>query len=179
MRSISCELSGFPRSHSGGESACQCRRRGFSPWVWKIPWKRKWQPTPVLVSGKFHGQQSLVGYSSWGLQESDMTDWTLTLTRPSYQFGRGTETAGKRAGHSHSKSEWPQEMTNWLELTRSKEGDAPTSDTPMETMRVSTPTVREQKAGRDPVPGNPHPFPKTAGIIVPLTSLWNYPAHKN
>ena len=57
-------------------------------------------------------------------------------------------------------------MANWLELTRSK-----LSATPMETMTVSTPTIREQKVGGDPIPGNPHPFPKIVGIIVPLTSL--------
>ena len=43
-------------------------------WVRKIPWSRKWQPTPVLLPGKFHGQRSLVSYNSWGCKESDMTD---------------------------------------------------------------------------------------------------------
>jgi len=33
------------------------------PWVWKIPWRMKWQPTPVFWPGKSHGQRSLVGYS--------------------------------------------------------------------------------------------------------------------
>ena len=43
---------------SGEEAACQCRRRkrhGFDPWVRKIPWRRKWQPTPVFLPGKSHG----------------------------------------------------------------------------------------------------------------------------
>ena len=43
-------------------------------WVEKIPWRRKWQPTPVFLPGKFHGQQSLVGYSPWGHQELDTTE---------------------------------------------------------------------------------------------------------
>ena len=34
--------------------------------VRKIPWRRKWQPTPVFLPGKFHGQRSPVGYSPWG-----------------------------------------------------------------------------------------------------------------
>ena len=42
------------------------RRPGFSPWVGKIPWRRKWQPTPVFLLGKSHGQRSLVDSSSWG-----------------------------------------------------------------------------------------------------------------
>ena len=50
---------------SGKESACQCRRCKFNPWVRKIPWRRKWQPTPVFLSGKFHEQRSLAGYSPW------------------------------------------------------------------------------------------------------------------
>ena len=45
-------------------------------WVEKIPWRRKWQPTPVFLPGKFHGQRSLVGYSPWGHQESDTTEAT-------------------------------------------------------------------------------------------------------
>ena len=47
-------------------SACQCRRHKrcrFDPWVGKIPWKRKWQPTPASLSGKSQGQRSLAGYS--------------------------------------------------------------------------------------------------------------------
>ena len=61
---------------SGKESNCQCRRCGklrFSPWVGKIPWRRAWQPTPVLLPGKSHGQRSLAGYSSWGCKELDVT----------------------------------------------------------------------------------------------------------
>ena len=38
---------------------------------WKIPWRRKWQPTPVFLPGKSHGQRSLVGYSPWGCSELD------------------------------------------------------------------------------------------------------------
>ena len=43
-------------------------------------WRRKWQPTPVFLPGKSHGQRSLVGYSPWGRKESDMTDFTYFLT---------------------------------------------------------------------------------------------------
>ena len=53
----------------GQESTCQCRshkRYGFDPWVRKIPWRRRWQPTPLFLPGKFHGQRSLLGYSPWG-----------------------------------------------------------------------------------------------------------------
>ena len=46
----------------------------FDPWVGKIPWRRKWQPTPVLLPEKSHGQRSLVGYIPWGRKESDTTE---------------------------------------------------------------------------------------------------------
>ena len=69
------ENRGFPgASHTGKESACQCRRHGFDPWVRKIPWRRKWQPTPVFLPGKFQRQRNLVGYSPWDRKESDTTE---------------------------------------------------------------------------------------------------------
>ena len=49
------------------------RRCGFHPWVKKIPWRRKWQSTPVFLPGEFHRQRSLEGYSSWGRKLLDMT----------------------------------------------------------------------------------------------------------
>ena len=55
----------------------QCRkheRQGFYPWVGKIPWRRKWQPTPIFLPGEPHGERSLVGYSPWGHKESDTTE---------------------------------------------------------------------------------------------------------
>ena len=48
------------------------KRHGFDPWVGKIPWSRKWQPTPVFLPGKFHGQMSLVGYIVHGVTKSQM-----------------------------------------------------------------------------------------------------------
>ena len=56
----------FPVGASGKEPAYQYRRHkrgGFDPWVRKIPWRRAWQPTPVLLLGESDGQRSLVGYS--------------------------------------------------------------------------------------------------------------------
>ena len=58
----------------------QCRRHwrlGFNPWVRKILWRRKWQPTAVFLPEKIsHGQRSLVCCSSWGLKsQTCMSDW--------------------------------------------------------------------------------------------------------
>ena len=66
---------GLPLWLSCWRICVQCGRPGFNPWVGKIPWRRKWQPTPVLLLGKFHQQRSMVGYSPWGRKESDMNEW--------------------------------------------------------------------------------------------------------
>ena len=51
---------------SDKESAYQRRRLRFNPWIGKIPWRRKWQPTLVFLPGKSHGQRGLIGYCPWG-----------------------------------------------------------------------------------------------------------------
>ena len=52
----------------------KCRKPGFSLWVGKIPWRRKWQPTPVFLPGKSHGRKSLVSYSPRGRKKLDTTE---------------------------------------------------------------------------------------------------------
>ena len=64
-----------PGGSDGKASCLQCGRPGFYPWVGKILRRRKWQPTPVLLPGKSHGQRSIVGYSPQGCKELDMTEW--------------------------------------------------------------------------------------------------------
>ena len=70
-------VSGLPRCCSDKESACQCRT-GCNPWVGKIPWGMKWQPTLVFLPGESRGQRSLAGYSPWGRRESDMIEHTCS-----------------------------------------------------------------------------------------------------
>ena len=68
---------GFPGGASGKESTCQgrrCKRRGLDPWVEEIFRRRKWQPAPVFLPGKFHGQKSQMGYSPWGHEEWQVTE---------------------------------------------------------------------------------------------------------
>ena len=72
----------FPGGSDGKASAFSVEDPGSIPG--KIPWRRKWRPTPVLLPGKFHGLRSLVGYSP---QESDMTSLSLSLF-----FGTGMKT---------------------------------------------------------------------------------------
>ena len=73
----------------------------MDPWVRKIPWRRKWQPTPRFLPGKFDGQRSLEGYSSW-VSESDTTEHGHTKEQspnlnpgslpPNYSTSLGDET---------------------------------------------------------------------------------------
>ena len=79
---------GTMRFPGGSDSKASEQRGGpgFDPWVGKIPWKRKWQLTPVLLSGKSHGRRSLAGYSPWGRKESDTTEWLHFLS-----FFQGTK----------------------------------------------------------------------------------------
>ena len=58
-----------------GKPSFQQYRLGLLPWVGKIPWRRKWQPAPVPLPGKSHGQRRLVGYSPCGHKELDTTEW--------------------------------------------------------------------------------------------------------
>ena len=81
---------GFPGASVEKESACQWRRHrrcGSDPWVRKIPWKKKWLPTPVFFSGTSHGQRGLAGYSPWGHKESETTE-RLSNIKDSFQHCR-------------------------------------------------------------------------------------------
>ena len=54
----------------------ECSKHRFDPWIGKIPWRRKLQPTTVFSPGESHWQRSLVGYSPRGCKELDMTEVT-------------------------------------------------------------------------------------------------------
>ena len=67
---------GFPWWLSSKESACQCKRwqiPGFNPWVWKMPWRKKWQLTQVFLPEKSHGQRN---YSPWS-HKRVRQDWVI------------------------------------------------------------------------------------------------------
>ena len=82
---------GFPGGTVGN-------RPGFDPWVRKIPYRRKWQPTPVFLPVTSHGQRDLVGCSPWSRKELDMTEQTHT------------HTPGRRQESTHQETEVTQEV---------------------------------------------------------------------
>ena len=74
---------GLPRWPSGKNlpaSTAAAGRPEFDPWVRKIPWRRKWQPTPVFLPGESRGQRNLAGCILWGCSELDMTEHTYIHT---------------------------------------------------------------------------------------------------
>ena len=97
---------GLPWWLSGKETACQCRRPRFDPWVGKIPWRTKWQPTPVFLPGESHGQRSLAGYSPWGHKDSDMTEWVNSSIRGE----TGRETYMPQEGFTHTSCAFRAEV---------------------------------------------------------------------
>ena len=76
-----------PPPHSSGRSKVAhfsvmclqviCPQGPYSADALVVRWRRKWQPTPVLLPGEFHGQRSLMGCSPWGCKDSDMTEWLI------------------------------------------------------------------------------------------------------
>ena len=77
-------IGGFLGGASSKKSTCQCRRRGFNPWVRKMPWRRKWQPTPAFLPREPHGQRSLSRLQSMRLQRHDWRDLAHTSTQLTY-----------------------------------------------------------------------------------------------
>ena len=88
---------GFPGGSEVKASAWNAGDPGFNPWVGKIPWRRKWQPTPIFLPGESHGWRSLVGYSSRGHKELDTTEqlhfslWAKVMTLSWEAHDKGLE----------------------------------------------------------------------------------------
>ena len=104
-------LWGFPGGACGNEFTSQCRRHRrcrFYPWVGKIPWTKKWQPTPVFLPGEFHGQRSLVDYVCGATKELGTTEQLNTFERrmkqdwAEQQWGRSDKALANIAGISRA-----------------------------------------------------------------------------
>ena len=83
---LSC---GLPCWLDGKESACWSRGCRFHPWVRKIIWRKKQQPTPVLLPGKFQEQSSLIGYSPWDHTELHIIIMVLLFISVLESFSSG------------------------------------------------------------------------------------------
>ena len=110
--SSSTLIHGLLRLLSGKGSACQCRRCGLNPWLAETPWRRKWQPTPVFLPGRFHGQRSLAGYSPWGHKRirHDLATKQQQPLIQSWRKEKGETVLGKLRDRGKRKR---TELTGW------------------------------------------------------------------
>ena len=72
------------------------QEKSFHLWVGKIPWRRKWQPTPASLPGKFHAQRSPAGYSPLGSKESDMTEHNKIILKLRHRMKNSTAVHKKK-----------------------------------------------------------------------------------
>ena len=88
----------------------------------EAPWSRKWRPTPIFLSGKFHGQRSPAGYSPWGHKESDTTEhacneyiWNLERWHwwTYMQGSNGDRHREQTCGYSRGRTWWDKLRVTW------------------------------------------------------------------
>ena len=72
---LRCSADDLPGASDSQESACNGGDPGSLPGSGRFPWRREWQPSPVLLPDEFHGKRSLAGCSLWSHKESDTTEW--------------------------------------------------------------------------------------------------------
>ena len=114
-------LNGLPWWFTWLSVCLQCGRLGFNPWVRKISWSRKWQPTPIFLPGKKnkkkHGQRSLIGYSPWGPKShTSLNNFTFTFmflnsSRLVFKFSKKSDPIYSCGISQHS--------TSWIQIKSS------------------------------------------------------------
>ena len=90
----------------------QHRRPGFNPWVEKIPWRRKWLPTPVFLPGESHEYRRLVRYSPWGCKELDTATW-LTLSLFTFSDKENPLTCSQQGKDTNRLPYWTYPSSTW------------------------------------------------------------------
>ena len=101
------------------ESACQCKRRGFHARVGKIPWRRKWQPSPEFLPGESCGQRSLVGHGPWGGRvghnrgSKQQHQSTAQQRQLSFNAGVGGRPAGLTQRPQQHLWNWTRQRRGW------------------------------------------------------------------
>ena len=147
----------------------QCRTLGFDPWIRKIPWRRKWQPTPVFLPGKFHGQRSLAGYSPWSCKELDTVEQPRQHTKKQRHYFANKCPYSQSYGFSSSpvwmwdldhKEGWGQK--NWcfrtVVLEKSLEGPLDSKEIKLVSPKENQPWIFIWRTGAEaeaPIPWPP------------------------
>ena len=93
----------------------QCRRPGFTPWVRRIPWRREGLPTPVFLSGEFHGERSLANCSPVGSAKSwtGLSDGHFHFYAFHYAFVCNSLAQKENPHHRHHLAPPPQTCFSW------------------------------------------------------------------
>ena len=136
-----------------------------------LPWRRKWQPTPVFLLREFHGQRCLVVYNVWGHKELDMTEWLTHFQSLSLQLFETPWTIAHQAPLSmgFSREEY------WSELPRPPPRDLP--DLGTELASHTSPALAAAKSLQscptlcDPIDRSP-PGSSVPGILQASTLEW-------
>ena len=98
-------------------SAGDLKRCEFNSWAGRIPWRRAWQPTPVLLSGESHGKRSLADYSPQGGKELDMTESPLDCKEIQPVHSEGDQPwdfFGRNDAKAETPVLWPPHAKIWL-----------------------------------------------------------------
>ena len=107
----------------------------FDPWVGKIPWRKKWQSTPVFLPGKPHGQRSLAGYIVHGVPKSRT------------QLSADTLCARQRAGCKDSAENETKSLTSWSLC--SKVGDRKGANKDIHVVSRMKSNMKKKKLGKE------------------------------
>ena len=131
MTRIWASLVYFPGGSDGKEPACNERNQSSITGLGRFLWRRKWQPTPVLLPGELHGQGSLVGYRSWGCKALDTTGvwaWEEGKMGPPEKLKESkaeAETWGRRA---YGARLLQGEIHTWRQGLTREQGRGPSGD---------------------------------------------------
>ena len=112
IKQVASTIGGFPGGSDGKASACNVGDPGLIPGSGRSSGEGKWQPTPVPLPGKSHGQRSLVCYSPWGRKESDTTE---RLHFPTFLFPHYRREGTGIAIHLLSQAVYPAVRSAHLE----------------------------------------------------------------
>ena len=112
----------FPGGPGSKDTACNARRPGFDPWVGKIPWRKKGQPSPLFLPGKSHEQRSLEATIHGVTKKLPFTHWISTMC----QATEITLWLPRRSQSEFSKGSQPDEAKKKLSYIKKEAGEGVT-----------------------------------------------------
>ena len=132
----------------------QCRRPRFDPWVGKMPWRKEWLPTPVLMPREFHRQRNLARYSPWSYKVTATEQLTLSFFLSICIYNRILKSLSRvrllvTVAHQASLSMGFSRHDYWSGLPFLSPGDLPNPE-----IKPGSPALQTRALPSDP-PGKP------------------------